>query len=55
MDFAKKRKVDTECRAFNINKTKLCFNLTDVHVQSLLRISMSDKQLEFKQLVDNFD
>ena len=38
-----------------INKTKLRSNLTDVHVQSLLRISMSDMQPEFKQLVDNFD
>ena len=39
----------------NINKTKLRSNLTDVHVQSLLRISTSDMQPEFKQLVDNFD
>ena len=39
----------------NINKTKLRSNLTDVHVQCLLRISTSDMQPEFKQLVDNFD
>ena len=39
----------------NINKTNLRSNLTDVHVQSLLRISTSDMQPEFKQLVDNFD
>ena len=39
----------------NINKTKLRSNLTDVHVQSLLRISTSDMQPEFKQLVDKFD
>ncbi|PVD37222.1 hypothetical protein C0Q70_04217 [Pomacea canaliculata] len=39
----------------NINKTNLRSKLTDVHVQSLLRISTSDMQPEFKQLVDNFD
>ena len=39
----------------NINKTKLCSNLTDVHLQSLLRISTSNMQPEFKQLVNNFD
>ncbi|KAK3600630.1 hypothetical protein CHS0354_031544 [Potamilus streckersoni] len=39
----------------NINKTKQRSNLTDVHVQSLLRIFTSDMQPEFKQLVDNFD
>ena len=39
----------------NINKSKLRSNLTDVHVQSLLRISTSDMQPQFKQLVDNFD
>ena len=39
----------------NINKTKLRSNLTDVHLQSLLRISTSNMQPEFKQLVDNFD
>ena len=39
----------------NINKTKLRSNLTDVHLQSLLRISTSNMQREFKQLVDIFD
>ena len=39
----------------NINKTKLRSNLTDVHLQTLLRISTSNIQPEFKQLVDNFD
>ena len=39
----------------NINKTKLRSNLTDVHLQSLLRISTPNMQPEFKQLVDNFD
>ena len=39
----------------NINKTKLRSNQTDVHLQSLLRISTSNMQPEFKQLVDNFD
>ena len=39
----------------NINKTKLRSNLTAVHLQSLLRISTSNMQPEFKQLVDNFD
>ena len=39
----------------NINKTKLRSNLTDVHLQSLLRISTSNMQPEFKQLADNFD
>ena len=39
----------------NINKTKLRSNQTDVHLQSLLRISTSNMQSEFKQLVDNFD
>ncbi|XP_009861644.2 general transcription factor II-I repeat domain-containing protein 2B-like [Ciona intestinalis] len=39
----------------NINKTKLRSNLTDVHVQSLLRVATSDMQPEFKQLVDKFD
>ena len=38
----------------NIYKTKLRSNLTDVHLQSLLRISTSNMQPEFKQLVDNF-
>ena len=39
----------------NINKTKLRSNLTDVDLQSLPRISTSNMQPEFKQLVDNFD
>ena len=39
----------------NISKTRLHSNLTDVHLQSLLRISTSNMQSEFKQLVDNFD
>ena len=39
----------------NINKIKLRSNLTDVHLQSLLKISKSDMQPEFKQLADNFD
>ena len=39
----------------NINNTKLRSNLTDVHLQSLLRIATSNMQREFKQLVDNFD
>ena len=39
----------------NINKTKLRSNLTDVHLQSLLRISTSNMQPDFKQLVNNFD
>ena len=39
----------------NINKTKLRSNLTDVHLQFLLRMFASNMQPEFKQLVDNFD
>ena len=39
----------------NINKTKLRSNLTDVHLQSLLRISTSNMQPDFKQLVNSFD
>ena len=39
----------------NINKIKLRSNLTDVHLQSLLRIFKSNMQPEFKQVVDNFD
>ena len=35
----------------NINKIDLRSNLTDVRVQSLLRISTSDMQPEFKQLL----
>ena len=38
----------------NINKTKLHSNLTDVHLQSLLRISTSNMLPEFKQLTDEF-
>ena len=37
--------------SMNINKTKLRSNLTDVHVQFLLRMSKSDMQPEFKQFV----
>ena len=39
----------------NINKTKLRSNLTDVHLQSLLRISTSNMLPEFKQLTDEFE
>ena len=39
----------------NINKTKLHSNLTDVHLQSLLRISTSNMLPEFKQLTDKFE
>lgn len=39
----------------NINKTKLRSNLTDVHLQSLLKISTSSMQPDFKKLVNNFD
>ena len=39
----------------NTNKTKLRSNLTDVHLQSLPRISTSNMQPKFKQLVDNFN
>ncbi|KAK3797580.1 hypothetical protein RRG08_054608 [Elysia crispata] len=39
----------------NINKTKLRSNLTDVHLQSLLRISTSNMLPEFKQLTDKFE
>ena len=35
----------------NINNAKLRSNLTDVHLQSLLRISTSNMQPNFKQLV----
>ena len=39
----------------NIIKTKLRSNLTDVHMDSILRISTSDMQPDFEELVDNFD
>ena len=38
----------------NINKSKLRSSPTDVHVQSLLRISTSELQPDFGKLVDNF-
>ena len=37
-----------------INKSKLRSNLTDTNLQSLLRISTSNKLPDFKQLVKNF-
>ena len=39
----------------NINKTKPCSNLTDIHLQSLPRISTSNMQPDLKQPVNNFD
>ncbi|KII71409.1 EPM2A-interacting protein 1 [Thelohanellus kitauei] len=35
----------------NIKKTELVFNLTDIHVHSLLRISTSNMEPEFEQFL----